>query len=142
MVDIGLNNLAIAGPVAKLTIDGKIHYSAENWTLRGQFKVLEEPVSNSNIPYYGTSTYHGEFDCDAIATTDDDFFALGIGQWPFASGDITTKTAILNYKSEDGTASTTYTFTGRINEFESQQRKGEFVRSALKMVLNAVPVKS
>lgn len=142
MGNLGPNSKAISGPTAALTIAGNVFLSAENWTLRVQYKVLEEPVSNTNLPYYGTSTYHGEFDCDAIGTTDNKgangFFALAT---TLTNGDLVVRTGVLSYTGQDG-STVTYTFTGRFHDAESQQRKGEFVRFALKCVLNAVPTET
>ena len=102
--------------------------------LQWNYKVLEEDVSNSQIPLQAASNFRGKFTADAILTTDNDFLSLlGI-----TNGDLTVYTSTLAYKDVSGTTKTT-TFTGRYNDVEQRQAKGEFVRYSIKGVLNAVP---
>ena|SRR3990167_1907342 len=134
MVTIGSNAEAVHGPNATLTFDSDIFASVSDWTLRYGYKVLEEPVSNSNIPYFAASTYHGEFEGTAITTSDNNF----LSKLTLSNGDLSTRTATLAYKDVSGTTGTT-SLTGRWHEIGQVLRAGEFVKFSIKCVLSAVP---
>lgn len=134
MPTIGSNSVSVHGPNAAMTFDGSLYGTLENWNLRYGYKVLEEAVSNSNIPLYAASTFHGEFDADVVCTTDNPFLA----KLALSNGDLSTRTTTLAYKDVSGATGTT-SIQGRWHEVGHRQSKGEFVRFSIKCVLSAVP---
>ena len=134
MTTIGSNGVVVHGPNALWTLNGNAMGTVENWTLSWSYKILEEDVSNSQIPMQAASNFRGKFSADAILTTDNNFLSLlGI-----TYGDLTVYTSTLLYRDISGGTKTT-TFQARFNEPEQKQSKGEFVRYSLKGVLSAVP---
>ncbi len=135
MPNLGPNTAAVHGPNAAFAIGTNTYSSAETWDLHWYYKVLYEPVSNSQIAYYAASNFKGEFSCDVVLTTDNDWLSALL---PITNGDLTVKSATLTYKDISGVTKTT-TFQGRWYDVQQKQNKGEFVRYSVKCELSAVP---
>ena|SRR5271157_5394277 len=142
MSTIGTQGKTTTGANAALRIyttggSAKLYGTAENWSLREQYKVLEEAVANTNTPMEGTGVYHGEFQSEVILTTDNNNANGGFrNQFRLVNGDLVQTSCTLQYFDSNANQSSIITgFACRWGSVEQQETKDDFVRYTMKGTL-------
>ena len=108
------------------------------------YKIYEEPTTGSNMPYFGTGVFHGDFTLDGYASSDayqsttDIYKALAdIDATLHAVTDITL---VITMKDEQATQSKEiWTIVGKPSNVKFSPDTDKIVKFAMKGTLTALP---
>ena len=106
--------------------------------LRWGFRIHEEPVTGSNLPYLGTGVFHGEADFETLGSSD--------SRWEnmiaITSGIVPTFGQTWQERDTEGIGASgnrTWTISGKFTEYEKRVSKDGAVMYKLKAILATAP---
>lgn len=104
------------------------------------YKIKEELVTGTTIPYVGTGGFHGEIDVTALGASDASVIWSGAAA---VSGIVPTiGLSWLEQDTNGGMSGRTWTASGKVMEFQNNWSKDNVVEFKLKLILTNPPVVS
>jgi hypothetical protein len=101
------------------------------------WKIKEDLVTGTTLPYVGTGGFHGEVDVTALGSSDSSVIWSGVGA---VSGIVPT--IGMTWKAQDtngGMSGRTWTASGKIEEFQNNWSKDNVVEFKFKLILTNPP---
>jgi len=142
MTTIGSANYEAVGKNALLTLtpsggSTSTLAAAKTWTIKGGYKVHEEPVCYSDTPRVIHGVFHAEFTSEQIFTTDDTLFAMGFP----STRDVVITGVSTDTDTNSSPGSKTITFSMKASDFErtGPPNADGVVKGKLTGILNARP---
>ena len=120
-----------------ITISGVVYKAVSDGTAKWGYKVHEEVVTGTNLPYLGTGVFHGETTFKGIGAPTDRWDNIVT----ITSGIVTSFG--LTVRFGDTTASSsgarTWTYSGKFTEYQQSWSKDGAVMFSVKAILGSEP---
>ncbi len=132
------NQAAFWAATTTFKLSGVTYNSIADIKLKWGYKIHEEVVTGTNIPYLGTGVFHGEVDLTALGSSDNRFEnAISV-----SSGIVTTFGMTWRETDTQGltlSGARTWTISGKFTEYEKTAQKDQVVTYKLKAILSNEP---
>jgi hypothetical protein len=122
-----------------IIISGATYASVANLRVKYGYKIHEEAVTGTNVPYVGTGVFHGEIDAELLGSSDSQVWnAISI-----TSGIVTTLGMTWQEQDTQATMSARkWTASGKFMEYEKIWDRDKVVMYRLRGILVQEPIVS
>ena len=120
------------------TLSGVTYASIANIDLKWGYKIHEEVVTGTSLPYLGTGVFHGEVSVEALGSDDSRWEnAIGITSGIAATFGMTWRE--LNTSNLGTSGARTWTVSGKFEQYTKKTQKDQSVFYTLKAILATEP---
>lgn len=138
-MSVPVNNQAVFwAATTTYKLSGQTFAAIADITLKWGYKIHEEVVTGTNIPYLGTGVFHGEADIVSLGSSD--------SRWDAAisvtSGVVPTFGMTWRETDTQGltlSGARTWTISGKFTEYEKKTQKDQVVTYKLKAIMSNEP---
>src|SRR5574340_592678 len=121
--------------LTKVTISGVTYAAVSDGMAKWSYKIHEEVVTGTNLPYLGTGVFHGEVQFKGIGAPTDRWDNIVT----VTSGVVTTFGMTVRFGDTTATASgaRTWTYSGKFSEYEQTWTKDNAVMFSIKAIIGS-----
>ncbi len=123
--------------LTRIIISGVPYAAVSDGSAKWGYKIAEEAVTGSNIPYLGTGVFHGEVQFKGIGAPTDRWDNIVTS----SSGVVSSFGMTVRYADTTGSSSgaRTWTYSGKFTEYQQSFSKDGAVMFDVKAILGSEP---